>query len=517
MLLRAALALLLLQPAAVRTLTASPLTVSAELAGPSTAEPVRGTVHFTSQAAASGGGAAKTLDLSLPVPGRASVELDPAVSSWQVQPSAPGLYCPERVLLRPEPGAPPLALVCYATAHVVARVVSPADARPPAELVARFQPVPHRAGVQPVPEGAAACPVRGGRWACDVPAGLADLRLKGEGLIPLYFWGVDLRAAASKDLGTLRLRRGASVAGWLVTETGQPAAAGSRVELAVQSAAQPWLQADGGRRLGVLASAARANDRGFFQLEGIRPGSYVLTASGPGYAPVRRAPIVVHEGLQSEILEPLVLGPPLRLAVLLDPPLDPYGQPWRLELTERDALVAAPHRGRATPEGRWEQAGLAPGTYDLMVTGSGLLQGSRWVDQQLVLSRDSEPVEITVPVVEVDGTVTLGREPLAATAWFGGRHGATRVRFDADAKGRFHGFLPRTGSWLVDAAEPKLAASLPAVEVSVPSGQRQATVTLAVPNTLVSGLVVDPQGNPVAAATVSATAVTAHQGAVTQV
>jgi hypothetical protein len=140
------------------------------------------------------------------------------------------------------------------------------------------------------------------------------LRLKGEGLVPLYGWGVQIEPdpGPARDLGTLQLRRGSSVSGWVTTEAVLPPKVGGRVELTPERSGRR----EGGDRAAVMTLDTRSNEPGFFQFEGVAPGSYVVRLAVPDYAPARRAPVVVHEGMESELLEPLVLARPATLAVL---------------------------------------------------------------------------------------------------------------------------------------------------------------------------------------------------------
>ncbi|HSK80803.1 MAG TPA: carboxypeptidase-like regulatory domain-containing protein [Thermoanaerobaculia bacterium] len=342
------------------------------------------------------------------------------------------------------------------------------------------------------------CPVREAIWECAVPAGRLDLRIKSEGLIPVYQWGTGVEPGKTKDLGTLSLRRGASVAGWVQLEGGEPPARPVRVALSPQTAAYSNTPHDA-ERLRALAWETRTNERGFFQIEGVTPGSYVVTASDTGFAPARVSPVVVREGLQAEILEPIVLARPLSLEVVLDPSVDPYGQPWKLQLyPERapDASVEGSWKGTASQEGRWTQTGLAPGDYRLFIVGD---LESRWAHQEIRLERGGPPVFVEIPVVWVEGKVTLGDEPLAATLWFGGRSGERRIRFDADEKGRFEGALPEEGTWPLALAseEQDLELNLKPVEVKRLPGKRAAKVDVRVPDTTLAGEVVDDQGRKV--------------------
>jgi hypothetical protein len=91
---RRAAGLLLLSTllAGARTATAVSVAVSAELAGVAGGGgPVDTVVRFTAQAAGGASGtAAKRVEIALAAPGRATVDLDPAVASWRIQGAARG-------------------------------------------------------------------------------------------------------------------------------------------------------------------------------------------------------------------------------------------------------------------------------------------------------------------------------------------------------------------------------------------------------------------------------------------
>ncbi|HEY7216387.1 MAG TPA: carboxypeptidase-like regulatory domain-containing protein, partial [Thermoanaerobaculia bacterium] len=348
------------------------------------------------------------------------------------------------------------------------------------------------------------CPVRESVWTCEVPAARLDLRIKGEGFIPLYLWGVAVEPAKTRDLGLLRLRRGASVAGWVQSETGEPLPPSVSVELEPESSGVPGSRGEYDR-LRSLTLETRTNERGFFQFEGVKPGSYVVTASKEGFAPARRGSIVVREGLQAEILEPLQLAKPLELEVRLDPALDPFGHRWRLRLSQPDLpgeLNEDLWNGTASAEGLWHLAGLAPGSYRLHVLGDS---GTRWAAQEIQLEPGRTSVDIEIPLILVKGSVTLGDDPLSATLWFGGRSGSRRIRFQSDDDGRFEGFLPSEGVWPVDLAsdEHDLRQTLDPVEVKVPEGKTYAAVKVRIPDTRLAGEVVDETGRKAPRALVS--------------
>jgi hypothetical protein len=503
---RASITLLLM--AALAGGAASASTVSIQLRrvqAPGVEPALKAAVVLTPEGAtATAGAAAEAIRLPASAPGRIDVELESG-TTWRVRAQAAGYWSPERIVLPVTGEHTAVDLPLFPAGRLKARVEGPQDGKRPTAIEVRFRPAPPAGAVsEAIPEDTVLCPLRTGPWDCEVPAGDLDLRLKGEGLIPVYRWGVRVAAGIAKDLGSLPLRRGSSVSGWITTVAGAAPGFDCRVELLPQSLSRPDSGAERDR-LRVLTLEAHGNDRGFFQFQGVAPGSYVLRLAPTGYAPVRRAPIVVRAGLEAELIEPLVLALPVSFEVAVHPPVDPYGQRWRLELWGRDApeeRSGKSLRGTASPEGRWVQSGLAPGSYILAVLGD---LDSRWVSQEVQVDGRQAPLDIDIPVVEVEGTVLLGGEPLAATLWFGGKNGSTRIRFDADAKGRFVGMLPRQGSWRVSlvAEAAKLKLSLKPIEVKVASGQRRARVEIKVPDTRLGGEVVDENGHKVAQAVVS--------------
>jgi hypothetical protein len=73
---------------------------------------------------------------------------------------------------------------------------------------------------------------------------------------------------------------------------------------------------------------------------------------------------------------------------------------------------------------------------------------------------------------------------------------------EADAKGRFHGVLPRQGAWQVDVKAPEPPIETRArVEIQVNSAGK-ATAEVQLPDTRVSGRVVDDEGQPASSADV---------------
>lgn len=113
-------------------------------------------------------------------------------------------------------------------------------------------------------------------------------------------------------------------------------------------------------------------------------------------------------------------------------------------------------------------------------------------------------LHVDVGMVEVEGSVSAGRHPVAATLWFGGRHGEEAVALDTDRQGRFHGFLPREGRWRIDVSPHNVEGFqvLGEREVSAPGDGSPAEVRIELPDTRVAGSVLDDRKNPVPGASV---------------
>ncbi len=437
-------------------------------------------------------------------PGTWRVEL-PAGSAWEVTATAAGRWAAPLTLRVPAEGAPPapVSLRLFLTTPVLASVEQAPGLPPSPEVEVFFEPT--QPGREPAPEGSMRCPLAGGKLDCALPVGVHDLRLRRAGAPQEYRWGVRLEPGKVAQLGKLSFRPGASVVGWVESSEDGAPVAGCRVSLAPEAAgAAPDPSSE--KRLGKAALTTTTDLRGFFQLKGVSPGSYVLGAEKESFAPAWLAPIRVDPGLESRLKEPLRLGRPLTLRVQLEPALDPFGRRWRAQL----ASIAGESR-RTTQlepsvdeEGRLAIPGLAPDVYRLRILDA---DGSHWESQRLDLAADTDLLTVHLPLLAVHGTLHRGEDPVSATLWFGGLSGARRVKMAADLDGRFEGFLPAEGSWNVDLlliGRERDHIALGEVEVRPRKGKGYAEVELTLPDTHLAGEVVDSQGRAVPGAAVDA-------------
>ncbi|HRC86751.1 MAG TPA: carboxypeptidase-like regulatory domain-containing protein, partial [Thermoanaerobaculia bacterium] len=427
---------------------------------------------------------------------------------WTFTVAAPGFWSAPQTL---RVGSEPLRfkLDLWALGEARGRLKVASNLQRPTSLVARFEPAEKAPGNarEAAPEGEAPCSLEAGAFRCELPLGVHHLRLSSPGFVPVYRWGVALPARPGRpvDLGEVSLQQGASVSGRIeVSGTGAPLA-GCGVRLGIPSArASDDLETR--RRLELLTASASSNAFGFFQLSGLAPGQYELQATCPGRAVATLAPVEVVQGLETRLKEPLVSGLPVSLSLAVVPPLDPYGRPWRLRLwAERSVPGAASSQtGTVDDNGEWQASGLQPELHHLLVLSE---DGEGWMESEVDLRRGDARELVTIPLVEVRGRFLRGREPLPGVLLFGGRQAARSVRLPVDLEGRFEGFLPEEGPWWVvwqASRQDPGGTDLGEVEVRKRAGKSYAELELSLPDTRLSGQVVDESGRPVPSARVDA-------------
>ncbi len=257
-------------------------------------------------------------------------------------------------------------------------------------------------------------------------------------------------------------------------------------------------------RLGLVTQKAQTRDRGFFQFLGVRTGFYRLVARAKGFAPARVGPIEARPDLESALEEPVRLARPVSFRVELTPPLDPWGQPWTIRLSqlERDSDKSLNSiKGSASRDGTFQHGELAPGTYRLALLGSN---DTRWLDQEVEVGNGADPLLLQIPLIEVTGSIEKGDEAVSGRLWFGTRQGVRRIVFDVDEEGRFKGYLPSPGKWPIEwtpSAEKDEDEGVTLQPALVPD-RGHVRLALEVPDTEIAGEVVDTRDQPVAGASI---------------
>ncbi len=428
------------------------------------------------------------------LPWQGQLRLDPRWG-WRITLEAIGYWAPAASV---PPGGEhnELALHLWPAATVSGLLEPPPGEPLPVEVTLQLESTPTRASSSKrrIPRTTALCPVAEGRWECTVPATRLDLRLAADGFVPLYLWDVDV-PAEPLEVGVWQLERGGSLAGWITwSEASEPEA----VAVVVLDRQLSGWQGDPAQRQRLAAQARRAtaNERGFFQLKGIPAGGYVLTAEKTGFAPARIFDLEVETGAETMLEEPIVLRPPPVLELTLQPPTPPGDQPWLIKLSQLEpgSSVLIERAGpEAAHDGEWRHVAAEAGQFLLEVIDA---HGSVWAERWLRLEPGLEPLFLEIPLVPIVGRITLGDEPLSATLAFGSTQRRPQVRVRSGEDGRFEGYLPREGEWLIDLVFEDVHQAIAPVEVRKRPGKRAAVLDIALPDTHLEGEVV-AAGEPV--------------------
>ncbi len=447
------------------------------------------------------------------VPGNSVVSV-PDSDSYLFRLESRGFVAPDVILTPSGADLPPVRLTTFPTALIQARLATPAEELIGRQVTVRMirLPVSHGAGspkltrpsAPPEPLFERSCQLDGGMLSCEIPAGRWDLRFRTPGFVPVYRWDVSVAISRKQSIPPLAFRRGSSVVGRVEVLRGRL----TEDCTASLSVAATGGRPDGpqGRRLENARRSARVNERGFFQFTDVPPGFYDVVAAQPGLAPGRASMVEVREGLESEIRSPLVLSVPLSVTVDVEPKTQPAGSAWVVRLLVPNAARKdGPSEWRSVVDrdtGSTSIDGLSAGKYKLTVSGD---EESIWWSGDVELSTPGTRLSVSIPSVEVEGTATVGEDPLRATLWFGGRRGGRRVRLTSDEQGRFSGRLPEVRAWSIDVIDGAgLSVTLLSVPVEV-VGAGRARVEVRVPDITVDGNVVDEEGEPVKGARVRAT------------
>lgn len=448
-------------------------------------------------------GKSETLALSARVGSPVSAEL-PCASEWEVSADFPNVWGPRKDVVAGAPGVVPatMKLPLWPLGRIAGTVrLAEKGERLPQTIVVRTLS-PRFPARRDRPIGSMECSVDDrGKWSCPpLPAMTFDLVVSAAGFIPQYSWGLTISPGKTTEIGTLVLKKGASVAGWVEVE-------GGAIDPACRARLTPLVGPGGG----ALAEKVRSTGRevsvrkdGFFQIEGVAPGDYAMEVRQPGFATAMVHPVVVSPRSETFLRQPVVLTHPLDIELAIFPPLDWLGRPWKVLLfqasSETGNFDKTIHNGPADDRGTVRAPQQTPGRFRALIADS--LDNQLAVQTFQVTGPENASQAIHLKFLTVRGVVKLGNEPLAATLWFGGRHGSESVEFASDRDGKFHGVLPRDGWWTVDvsSAVPKFETR---TRVKVKSeGQDGARAEIDLPATRVYGKVVDDAGHPMPAATV---------------
>lgn len=419
---------------------------------------------------------------------------------WRLAVEVPGCWAPD-TFLEPTMFPAEVEVSLWRAGWVTGRLLAERHQDIPETVEIRLTPAPVPTDAERPPVASVTCPVKDTQFTCRLPAERLDLRIAAEDFIPEYRWDVLVAPSATRELGEISLERGASLAGWVVTEGSLPER--PRVQLVPEVVGGSGTPA--GERLSQRALGVEATDRGFFHVRGVAPGSYRLRATATGAGTAERAPVVIEERREHVLEESLVLEPLAQAAVWVDPPVGPNLQPWTIKLRREiplSSMYQPVTEGPVDEHGTWSQAGLESGRYLVEVLDS---KGSSHFREELDLDSHTRPLAVSLSLVPVRGMLRAGELPLSKKVWFeswDGKH----VQMVSSENGTFEGVLPEEGIWRVR-IEPTRGRGQrwleDEIEVVRAKGETWAEVAIELPATHLVGKVLDADRQPVAGALVT--------------
>ena len=349
------------------------------------------------------------------------------------------------------------------------------------------------------------CEIDGDAWRCPVPEGRLDVRVGSRGFIPHYRWGVRIEAAKETNLGALPLIRGASVSGTVELAPDVPPSELERVRVRLIPRMAQRAPEDSDARLAQRSQVVAVNSDGFYQFTNVPPGEFEIRGGHPSLGS-SRLQFTVKEGMETQIRQPLLFAPLDTVTFRVAPRAAPNGESWRVHIRS-SSQSGERQSAEAGPDGEAVLKNIVAGIYRIEVRSSS--GGELWWSDEIHLS--SGPVEITVPLLLVKGTLMLGEEPVQASLSFSRGRGTPSVSVRSDAKGKFSDFIAGSDaqSWhvRVEAKDPVIRTALREVVPSI-RNEAMAIFDIVLPTTELRGKVVDEQGAPVSRALVTL----AHEG-----
>ena len=214
---------------------------------------------------------------------------------------------------------------------------------------------------------------RAGAWRCEVPAGRHDLSVTASSYIPAYKWDVAVDRRKPQDLGTIELRKGASIAGWAAIDERGAKLTGAKA--VVTRLIATGADARIAQRLGAPVAQTTVGANGFFQLAGIEGGTYRVRVEHDGFAPSAIFPVRVFAGSETLIRHTLILQRPLHVRATVTPARDASDKPWRLTLSRIADFSTAPDGAPVFDAPIDDSGGIdvpdqAPGTFRATVSDS---------------------------------------------------------------------------------------------------------------------------------------------------
>lgn len=337
--------------------------------------------------------------------------------------------------------------------------------------------------------GESACTFAETTFTCSIPAGRFEVRLHAPKHVALYFSDLDAPPGSIADLGAIAFLPGQSIVGVIEAARGETVSLRDATITATPAGTR-------GRGSSMTTRKVTANQKGFFHIDGVLPGEYVLVASHPTRLSSMEVPVTVVQDAQTELSRPLVLARPRTLSLAVMPPVAPDGSRWRVTLARLldDPIAEDVETGEVAPNGGRTFARLQPGRYAIELTDAN---GSRWAYETFEFDGD-RTLPISVSARTLRGRVLMGDRPIEGSIEIS--DGTARsAKATTDDAGRFAMLLPdaKPKRWTV-----RVSADVPPLHRTLqfdalPPGDGELVIRLE--NLVLSGTTVDQDDKPVSA------------------
>jgi hypothetical protein len=456
---------------------------------------LQGMVTFTSL----GGIRAENLSVSVTIGKAISVPLHSGI--WRAHTLAAGYFSVDSVV-KIEGDDQAVTIPVWQTARLRGSLVVAQNTMLPAALTARWSASEPGSGEEVPPDGASACTVQKDVFSCEVPLGAMNLRLRAPTYITHFRWNVKV-SAAGVDMGTLHLIHGASIVGHVAASRSIPSSTP-----ATRAFIRPVSYDATQKREAMLTATARP-DNGFFEFNGVAEGDY-LVAAMQGKLRSPEVPVRVSGTGESEMTSPLVLEPPRKLRVTIDPATDPEGKTWKVSLStfRTEHALDSPRQAFAAIDGisTWDE--LLPTRYRLSIGPH--LRGTV-LSREIDLQNGAADVSVSIPSTSVSGTVRIDGKPISGVLTIGGRNVPVSVPLDVAGDGSFSGKVPfdPKSEWSVafDSISPPIQSTLSVRPREVTESEGGWRLDIDLEAWGIDGIIVDADGEPVTKAIVDVASV----------
>jgi len=252
-----------------------------------------------------------------------------------------------------------------------------------------------------------------------------------------------------------------------------------------------------------LRFATQPNAFGELQIRGLPTGKWDIEFVGDSGRRGESPGVKIESGELTTLATPVQMTQTRTFAVHVDPPLHPTGEPWGVEVLRKSkagsTTLTEAATGYCDEHGDWVSPPLYGDRFAVRIVGPN---GSQFAWREMVAADGQNEVWLDLPLVWLQGSVSLGDDPLASRLRFKeSDEGATLIAHSND-DGRFGLLLPKPGTWLVQVDSTTRQVSSYRESIDVHAHGRSATVDIRLPDTQLEGDVTDEDGAPVAGAEV---------------